>query len=211
MVTPVSPSLAGCGPERSGGAPGSGGPAGSSVNAVAAEGEVAATETIQPLRWAGDRASLLAALDRLARRGKLAGYSVEGLCEGVAFTVSAHGAPFDGLLEARALQEAGAGASGIRLIFAPRVKPTAVWIAGVVLALTVWPGVVLTESLIASMFPGSSAWTYTWYWYIPMTAPFAPLALWQAIKRSRASITAAGREVVERLRSDLASEGAKPS
>lgn len=211
MVTPVSPSLAGCGSERAGGAPGSGGPTGSSLDSAAAEEQDSAIERIQPLRWAGDRASLLAALDRLARRGKLAGYSVEGLREGAAFTVGAHGSPFDGLLEARLLPDSEGDPGVLRLAFAPRVKPAAVWIAGVVLALTVWPGVVLTESLIASVFPGSSAWTYTWYWYIPMTAPFAPLALWQAVKRSRASIAAAGREVVERLRNDLAGEGARPS
>lgn len=211
MVTPVSPSLAGCSPDRSGGAPGSGRAAGSPSDSAAGDGRGLTVEAIQPLRWAGDRASLLAALDRLARRGKLAGFSAEGLPDGVAFTVSAHGSPFDGVLAARVLPEPEATGGGVRLDFTPRIKPAAVWIAGVVLALTVWPGVVLTESLIASMFPASSAWTYTWYWYIPMTAPFAPLALWQAIKRSRASIAAAGREVVERLRSDLSGEGVKPS
>ncbi len=92
---------------------------------------------------------------------------------------------------------------GTLLRFDARIKPLIPLIFAVVLAASVWPGVVLTESMIASFFPTSTAWRYTWWWYMPLTLPFAPWAFWSALKRSRASIHDSAHRAIAKIAGEL--------
>lgn len=69
---------------------------------------------------------------------------------------------------------------------------------GVILVLTVWPGVWLTDSMIRSYF---TSYDYkTWMWYLPLTAPFVPWMMWSAWRRSRASALEEAVRLIERVR-----------
>ncbi len=145
---------------------------------------------------------LIATLDAVARKGRLAGFALGGNGGGEgAFSATAIGSPFEGIVIAAVVPGSTPGET--RLRFEPQVRPTMFWIAAAIMVLTVWPGVVLTESLIASTFSTSSAWQYTWYWYIPMTAPFVPWALWSAWRRSVKSVEESARKVIVQLAKDV--------
>jgi hypothetical protein len=151
-------------------------------------------------------------LDALARRGKLPGFSLPTEQRGAAghvpiFTVSDFGQPFEsrltGVLEPPTPAGEHAGQTGrtrSRLRLERSLRPIAPWIFGVTLVLTVWPGLPLTDSLLATYFP--SLTIPTWWWYLPLTVPTAPWAMWAAIRKSRA----AGRDEARKLIATIATE-----
>lgn len=136
--------------------------------------------------------AIVATLEHAARRGHLPGYR---RVPDALFRVDAFGTPFDGEVRARASVD---GAT-TRLSLRARVNPRGPVIFGLVLAASIWPGVVLTESMIASFFPNSSAWEWTWWWYLPLTVPCCPWAYWVAWKRSQRSVAESAREAAERI------------
>lgn len=169
------------------------------TNGAAADGElVPVTVPLPRLAVSLSGPELLRRLDALARKGKLPGYT-PGATDGTGptFSCAAFGTPFDGRLEARL-------ADG-RLSFAARLKPLVPWLFSVFMVLSVWPGVLLAESLIATYF-GSVAASWTWWWYMPLTAPATPWAIWWAIKRSRALVHDDAHRVVAKLATDLGVE-----
>lgn len=138
----------------------------------------------------------LARLATASTRGKLPGFQrgpggVQPLC-----TLDAFGTPFDGALALYA-DTANAGL-GCTLRPDVRLKPLMPAVFAAVLILSIWPGVVLTESLVASFIPGDF-WKWTWWWYLPLTIPTAPWAMWVALKRSRASVDASAREQLAKV------------
>lgn len=133
-------------------------------------------------------------LDTAARRGKLPGFASPG-STGSLFSVAAFGTPWDGVVEAHVRERMG---NGCLIEPRSRLKRLGPVIFGIVLALSIWPGVLLTESLIASYFPaGWSKWT--WYWYLPMTVPTMPWALWWSIRTSRAQIHDSAHRAVQAI------------
>jgi len=147
-------------------------------------------------------APLNAALLKLAKRGKLAGYQRIGdeLGQPI-FATDAFGSPFDGLLTATATS-AGAGAT--KLTFAVRLKPTLPWTFFAILVLSAWPGVLLAESMLAALLPSWRwLWTTVWYWYFPLAVISIPLGLIPAIRRSRATAKAHAHEVIASLNKAL--------
>lgn len=138
---------------------------------------------------------ICALLDSAAMRGKLPGYE-SSEAEGELFRIGDFGTPFEGVLSARYSASAGEGGAG-RLRFEARLKPIMPVVFAVVLAATVWPGVWLTDSLLHTYF----GWYNipTWWWYLPLTVPFCPWVLWVAVKRSRASADAEGRELIGKV------------
>jgi hypothetical protein len=142
-------------------------------------------------------------VDRLraaARRGRMPGLDVPGAGGrgGVVFRVECPATPFEGWLVAE--REGGAGEGVLR--FTTRLKPA--WPVGfaVVLVLSVWPGVVLTESLIASLIPGSF-WKWTWWWYVPLTVVSSPWAMWAAVKMSRAGVRAEAEATIAKIAGEI--------
>lgn len=148
----------------------------------------------------------LAALETLARRGKLPGFHARGSSADAAaplFVIDAFGAPFDGVLSAQVPQTPAPNAT-LRLEFTVKLKP--LWPAVFVLSLllAIWPGVVLTESLLASFFPHTAwTWQYTWWWYMPLSILGTPFAIKQAFSTSRLAARASAHESVAQLASGL--------
>ncbi len=136
-------------------------------------------------------------LDELARRGKLPGFVAGSGGSPWLFQADAFAAPFDGRLRATAAPEPD---GRTRLHTAVSVKPLWPWCFAVAMILAVWPGVVLTESLLASFFPHTPwTWQYTWWWYMPLSVPSAPWAIWHALSRSRTAARQSAAELVANL------------
>jgi hypothetical protein len=144
------------------------------------------------------REQVLERLDAAARRGNLAGFERRGGEE--LFEVEAYSVPFDHVLVARA---AAAGA-GTRLTFSAQMLRKTPAIFAIVLALTIWPGVPLTHSMLVTYFSWYHwpAWV-TWAWYMLLTV--VPLVWWlpRAVKKSRAAAAEAAREQILKLRTIL--------
>jgi len=134
-----------------------------------------------------------ARLLKLSKRGKLAGYEGED-CEGIA-QVAAHGTPFDSKLIIN--HNDGQLEFELRLIsLMPRIF-------ALLLVITVWPGLPLTDDFLSSFQwyekLVASTGVKTWYWYLPMTILPAPFALRSAIKKSKSSAFESAIETIEKL------------
>ncbi len=122
---------------------------------------------------------MLDQLEREARKGKLPGF--ERLSGPWCFEVEAFGVPFTGVMQASAARE------GDRTVlrFATKMSPKMPLVWLVILLVTIWPGLPLTENLIEAVGP-TGWWQYTMWWYLPLTVVSLPLAIWSGLKRSRA-------------------------
>jgi hypothetical protein len=132
-------------------------------------------------------------LNRAARRGKVPGLRADGSKRGATgeFEVSDFGRPFESVLHGRVTRE---GEESV-IRFESRVKPLVPVIFVVILVVTVWPGILLTDSMLKMYF---SWYTIpTWWWYLPMTVPFSPWAFMKAWKQSKGSAAAEGAEIVK--------------
>lgn len=163
-------------------------------------------------------AEVSARLQTASKRGRMPGFAAargraaEGLSGGqgpadphgrLLCTLDAFGTPFDGVLELRAERAVVAGGSVLR--GEAKLKPTMPWVFAVMLLLSIWPGVVLTESLVATFIPGDF-WKWTWWWYMPLTVPTSPWAMWVAIKRSRACMAASAVESLQKVAAEVEGE-----
>jgi hypothetical protein len=65
------------------------------------------------------------------------------------------------------------------------------------LGVSIWPGIWLTDSMLRAYF----SWYRipTWWWYLPLTVPTSPWAMWVAVKKSRATGNAAGLELIQKI------------
>lgn len=135
-----------------------------------------------------DAAECTRRAERLSKRGKLPGYQPDpGL-----FSCAAFGAPFDYRLVAEH--------TGGRLTFRAERLTKLPAIYAIVLAVTVWPGVVFTDSLLNTWFGWyPNPWWFTWAWYIPLTLIPIPW-IWRSVSRkSKASALGHAYEQLERL------------
>jgi hypothetical protein len=124
------------------------------------------------------------------------------------FVADAFGTPYDGELRAKVTR--GEGVTVVR--FSTRLKPKMPAIFLAILIVSVWPGVVLTESMLASLLPGWGwLWRTTWYWYLPLTVPFVPWLMWSTLKRSRAAVHASALEQVGKIATELGAASAAPT
>lgn len=150
---------------------------------------------------------IVARLETAARRGRLPGFhraGAEGRGGGTSdalFVLTDFGTPFESVLEGLARAQG----AGCVLTFRTRLKPLMPWVFTLMLVASVWPGVWLTDSLIRTYFPSYDI--ATWKWYIPLTAPFVPLAIWSAVKRSRAAGHAAAEELIRKIQGLLGPGG----
>lgn len=107
---------------------------------------------------------VLEKLDRLARDGKLAGFRALGTG---GFEVSAFGEPFDRRLVATMT----ADGTRLRLDFRASLVARMPVIYALVIAVSIWPGVWLTHSMLATYWNWYGRWDQwvTWAWYMPLT------------------------------------------
>lgn len=142
-------------------------------------------------------AEVLDRLERLAKRGKLAGFRRGD--NGVLFRAEAHGHTFDFDLLARA------GATDTTsLRFSLRIVPLAPVIAVVSILVAAGPGLWLTQSMLETYF----SW-YRWSlaltaaWYIPLTVLPAPLLLLRSLRHSREEAHKHAVETIERIAAEV--------
>lgn len=143
-------------------------------------------------------AEVVASLERLSKRGELPGFDKED-SRGL-FSVEAAGNPFDRRLVARARERDGLTVLEWELV-TPRRWPIVI---AVVLAVTVWPGLPITHSLLVNYFPGwygglVSGWFRTWMWYLPLTVIPIPWAWRSTMRKMRATTLASAREAVGKI------------
>ncbi len=111
----------------------------------------------------------------MSLKGKLPGYEQLGASR---FKVALFGNPFDGDLIAT-IEPTEAGST---ITFTTKLHAKGPIVLIVSIVLSIWPGVMLTDSLI----PGSWGWWPTWMWYLPLTILPLPYFLPKMWKKSRA-------------------------
>lgn len=142
-------------------------------------------------------------LEVAARRGRLAGFAPErdpGPGVEAAFRADAFGSPFDGWIFGRVSKNGQC----CQIQLSTRLKPRGPLIWWSVLVLMVWPGLPITESMLASLLP---QWPWLWkttaYWYLPLTVPFVPWMGWSAVKKSRLAVAESAREVAGKIAAEV--------
>lgn len=115
-------------------------------------------------------------LETAAKRGRLPGF--ERGTGGRLFTVSLFSEPFDHDLIAWVAETNG---GGTRLRFEVRLRRMMPIVTIVVVALTIWPGVWLTHSLLVTYSETYRGWCeavpgLTYWWYLPMAIVPLPWA-----------------------------------
>lgn len=120
-------------------------------------------------------------LDRLSKRGKLPGFERDTAGSRSAFRALIFGAPYDRELRASAHAIDGAPAGGCTIRAQSVLKLKLPAIVAVVLILSVWPGLPLTDSMLKTYF----SWYRipTWWWYLPLMLLGLP-PLWKQWKNS---------------------------
>jgi len=148
-----------------------------------------------------------ALLDAEARKGRLAGLVTNAEGSGRQFAVRDFGHPFEGVLTG--LIESVRPATGdttndsapvgdqSRVTFTLKLKPMLPIVFATVLIASVWPGVLLTDSMLKTYFTWYTI--PTWWWYFPLTIPFIPFAWLKAMRRSRESMHTEAAEIVARI------------
>ena len=139
-------------------------------------------------------------LSKASRRGDVSGFERDGS----SWYITRFGAPFESMLR----PTVEAHGDGSRITFTRSLKPVMPAVFAVVTVLTVWPGVWLTESLIASMFAESSFWKYTTWWYLPLAIVGGAWGLWAAWRQSNSTGDREGAERVEKIARVLGGEAA---
>jgi hypothetical protein len=156
-----------------------------------------------------DAEAIVAKLDKASRRGRLPGF--EPKPAGGLFLVDAWGTPFDHDLVANAEPDD----SGTQLRFLLRMRRRMPTIHAVILLLTIWPGVWLTDSMLKIWFN----WYYTltqkdififngfeWFtygWYLPLCVVPLPW-FWRSImRRSRRTAAESALEMIAKISKEL--------
>lgn len=170
------------------------GPAG--VEAAGGDEAASAVGTALPrVRTDLGEAEIVDRLDKASRRGKLAGFHRGGAGVGP-FYVEVFGQYFDRRMHAR-LEATADGSGGRVLVFDNRVKRWRVWAFWVVMGLTVWPGVLLTHSILVTYFDWY--WRAMWVtcaWYLPLAVVPLPWVWKAAWVKSAAIADAEARQAI---------------
>lgn len=143
-----------------------------------------------------DRVSVVRRMRALSQRGKLPGF--EETSDG--FRALAYGWVFDYDLRYRV--DEGPGGSTLTPALELKRKMPAIVIA--VLLLSIWPGVWITDSMLATYFDWypREFWK-TCAWYLPLTVIPMPWVWKTAMGRSRMLAEESARELSERIGAEL--------
>jgi hypothetical protein len=137
------------------------------------------------------------AMDRLrtaSKRGRMPGFQPLGADT---FVVELFGHPWDRTLVGTIRPEG----VGSRLTFAPRSRRFTQILWAVILIATVWPGVILTDTLIPSSWGwiGQNVWT----WYLPLTI-LANLWTWiWAVKNTEKTTRVSAAETIPAVATEV--------
>ncbi len=143
-------------------------------------------------------AEILSRLNTVSRRGKLAGYVARGAAK---IEVAAFGEPFDhdlrGVIEASSGVGGEGAVGGSEIRFSLHMRPKLPVIYVLLIAVSVWPGVWLTHSMLVTYFSWYTI--QTWWWYIPLTV--GPL-FWMVprmITKSRVAVRVSALEQIKKI------------
>ncbi len=128
------------------------------------------------VRTALGREEILRRLEKAWRRGKLPGFAPDG--PGL-FRAEAFANPFPSELIANATESDG----GLELRFSTRMVWKMPAFFAVVLILTLWPGMPMTDSMLNTYWAPYQS-IQTWWWYVPMWVLSLPW-MWTSTKKSR--------------------------
>lgn len=143
-------------------------------------------------------ADALARIASLSKRGKLAGFEKSGEH---GFHAAVHGKPFDSVLLCELRKAGGEAGSGCVIEARVRLRRGLPWVFGVVVALSVWPGVLLTDSLLNTWFSWYPNETWkTYVWYVPLTVLPLPWMVRKVMRQSRSSGGEHAAEQIEKIR-----------
>lgn len=144
-----------------------------------------------------------ACLVRAGRRGRLPGFDAPAAGR---FRLDCDAVPFEHEIRG----ELGAESpSGSKITLVLRRKPLMPAIFAVTLALTIWPGAWLTDSLMATYWPAYGRWAQdmpwlTYAWYLPLTVLPLPW-MWKSLTRkSRAGAAESTAKILATLREIVA-------
>ena len=143
------------------------------------------------LRTALDRDEVLKRLEQAWRRGKLPGFAPGG--PGL-FCAEAFANPFPSDLIASATDADGA----LELRFTTRIVWKMPTFFAVVLILTLWPGLPMTESMLNTYWASSKDWIPMWWWYVPMWVLSLPW-MWTSTKKSRKGVVPEAHKAIEAI------------
>ncbi|MGH7243505.1 MAG: hypothetical protein ACREJD_08830 [Phycisphaerales bacterium] len=152
-----------------------------------------------------ERTSILTPLAAGKISEKLLQMSQRGKLPGFAATPGGFGALAYGWVYDFDLTGTFGGTDGAtRIGFALKVKPKMPWIIAVTLALSVFPGVWITDSMLSIYFDWypKEFWK-TCVWYLPMSIIPIPWVWKSAMNRSRAAAEESGRELIGRIAAEL--------
>jgi len=154
-----------------------------------------ANPVLPELRTALVPSEVLARLLALAKRGKLSGYEALGAhptrSAGAAFKVSARGEPYDRELIASVVPDVGGGGGSV-IRFESRLLKRLPAVVIVLTALSIQPGLWLTDSMLRLYFPWYRI--ETWWWYLPLVLLSVPM-LWKQYRKSEAAASAEAARV----------------
>ena len=156
------------------------------------------------------KAEAFAALERAGRRGRLPGFS---RLDGDAFRLDCDAVPFEYEIVGRVASETDPETAGCRFAVSVGRKRIMPIVFAATLIFTVWPGVWLTDSLIATYWPTYGRWTesmpwLTYAWYLPIAALPLPWVWKVLVTRSAAMARDSARAQVAAVRSELNPEPA---
>lgn len=136
-------------------------------------------------------------LSKLSKQGKLAGFELNE--PGALCSVAAHGTPFDSKLIITHKDDALSCVCSM-LPMMPRIFV-------LLLVVTVWPGLPLTDGFLVSFdwYTGLMSWIGidTWHWYLPLTILPIPFAFRASMMKSKTSAHQSALEVIEKIKSVL--------
>ncbi len=165
-------------------------------------------QTLAPIESEKSGEQICDALEGLSKKGKLPGFVRAG--DGGLFSVEAQGTPLDRRLVGVGEAVEGGTRVSWRLVL-PRKWPVGI---AAVLALTVWPGLPITDSLLQTYLPGSygawtNGWFKTWMWYLPLSVVPIPWFWRSMMSKVRTSTLEHAIETREKIRAALGARDAE--
>lgn len=143
-------------------------------------------------------AKVIDILGRESKRGRLAGFRIIESAKGNgpgAYVVTAFGGIYDYDLIAR-VSPRGTEDAGSRTSFEMRLQRKMPIAAVAIIVFTIFPGLQLTDSMLASYF---SWYTIeTWWWYLPLVGLMIPF-MWRQFKAGRAEARRDAITTIEKI------------
>ena len=157
------------------------------------------SDSLPPINSPHTSQEVVRRLESAAKKGRLPGFEAGGK-GGELFSVDAFGQ----MMDYRLCAAAGPSALGTKIAFTLRAVRKVHMILAVMLIVTIWPGMWMTDSMIRSWFTGYTYPTYvTWAWYIPLAILPIPWMWWSGQKKSLAAAKVHAQEQIAKIAAEV--------